>query len=125
MFPQAVARPPVGLTRSQSVSLHSHEISDCYGRALTEKGSEHLKGKLVVNFNIDETGKSKDYQVVPRETTLNNQKLNNCLFAKMDNWSFPVHPDRVAVNVTYPFVFRANPPANMQKKMDQFEKLRE
>lgn len=108
----------------KTISSHRHYLSQCYGKALTEKGSENLNGTLFVEFKIGPDGRASEPQVIQEKTDLTSPTLIQCLFAGIQSWDFPAHPDGEEIAVRYPFGFRANPPKQMQQKMDAFEKLR-
>lgn len=108
----------------KTILSHRKYIGNCYGKTLTQKGSEHLKGAVMVNFVIGPDGKAHSARIIEEQSTIKSKALNDCLLAGLTSWDFPVHPDGKDVTINYPFVFRANPPANMQQKLDQFQKLR-
>lgn len=129
--PQSAKEAPAALVSKvdrkaiiQTIAGHKKYLSHCYGQTLTKKGNARLKGVVMVSFEIGPDGKARQPQVVPEKTSLINPSLNECLFAGLTSWDFPVHPKGEPVVVRYPFRFRDNPPGNMQNKLDQFEKLR-
>jgi len=107
-------------------TIHSHRkyLSHCYGKILTRKGKEKLKGRVFVNFKIGPDGKAFEPKMVKERSTIQDPQLNKCLFAGLTSWDFPVHAEGEIIEVKYPFRFHGGPPADMQKKMDKFEKLR-
>ena len=108
----------------QTIQSHKRYISHCYGQVLTEKGQEHIKGTLMVGFNIGQDGKAQSTQIRRERSTIKSPKLEKCIISGLTTWDFPVHPKGTDVSVNYPFVFRAQTPPNMQKKLDQFQKLK-
>ena len=109
----------------ESIYSHRKEIRECYGSALAKKGNENLFGKVFVNFDINSEGKAQNAFVMKDKSTLNNPDLNKCLIANFENWSYPIPTDGQIVNVQYPLAFKDTPAKNMQKKMDQFKKIKE
>ncbi len=108
----------------KTIQSHRRYLSNCYGQALMGQGSAKLKGTVMVEFSIGPDGKAFSPKVVEEKSTLQNSTLNQCLFAGITSWDFPVHPKGMDLAIRYPFKFRDKPPAGMQKKMDQFEKMR-
>lgn len=78
----------------------------------------------MVQFQVGPDGRAVQPQVIEEKTTLHNENLNQCLFAGITSWDFPVSPDGGKMDIRFPFVFSDAPPAGMQNKMDKFEKLR-
>ena len=109
---------------SQTIRSHHKYIRQCYGQILTKKGNEKSKGQVMLHFKIGPDGKAFETNTIPEKSSLKNDSLNQCLFAGLQSWDFPVHPDGEEVEVKYPLRFDDRPPADMQKKLNQFEKLR-
>ncbi len=121
----AVEKPSVDRNKIKAaIGSHVKYLSYCYRKALTSEGGAQLKGKVVVNFVVGPDGKATQPKVLEDQSTLKNETLNQCLFAGLTSWDFPVHPEGEKLDILYPFVFSDKPPAGMQKKMDQFENLR-
>lgn len=109
----------------KTMFTHRRYIQNCYGKALVKKGSEHLKGILVIGFKIGPDGKAHSTKVLDQRSNLKNEQLSHCIIAGLKTWDFPVHPEGIEVSVNYPFVFRDSPPKNMQQKLDQFQKIKQ
>lgn len=109
---------------SQTIQKHRKYMSHCYGKTMTKKGYARIKGLTYVEFSIGPDGRAKNPKMVPEKSTLKNPALNECLFEGITSWDFPVDPSGQEITVIYPFRFNAQPPRNMQKKLDMFENLR-
>lgn len=108
----------------QAVASHKKYLSNCYGQALMEKKSAKLAGAVLIRFTIGPDGRATSPAVVPEKSSIDNKTLNQCLFAGITSWDFPVHPDGLDLDTQYLFQFSDKPPARMQKTLDKFEKFR-
>lgn len=115
----------------QTFSKHENYIRSCYKKTLSEKPQEKLSGIVVLQFDIDPSGQAKTAKILDKKiptsrnrTTLHDPKLHSCLLAGVHSWDWPVDPEGRTINVIYPLKFSDKPPANMQKKLDQFQKIR-
>jgi hypothetical protein len=109
---------------NKTMYRHRKHVSNCYGQALLEKGQENLKGKIMMQFRIGLDGKAKDIEALKEESTIDNNSLNDCIISGLKSWDFPVHPQGKVITIKYPLVFSDAPPASMQQKLDQFEKVK-
>jgi len=109
---------------SQTMFRHRKHMSHCYGEALTKKGQEKLKGKIMVQFNIGQDGRAREIQALNKESTIQDKDLNNCIVKGLESWEFPVHPKGEVITVKYPIVFSDAPPSSLQNTLDKFEKLK-
>jgi hypothetical protein len=87
-----------------SILQHKLEIMKCHQKNLPDN-PEDVNGKLVLIFEVDETGTVKNTTVDASNTTLKNPKLQKCLIQKSRGWAFPPAPAGQTVMVSYPFVF--------------------
>ena len=108
----------------KTITSHKKYMSHCYGQTLTKKGNATLKGVVYISFEVGPDGAAKNPKMIEEKSTLKSEELNNCLFAGITSWDFPVHSEGEPLEIQYPFRFKDTPPANMQKKLNQFEKLR-
>lgn len=108
----------------KTIASHKKYMSHCYGKALVSKNGAKLAGTVFVHFKIGPDGKALNPKMIPEKSTLQNESLNQCLFAGITSWDFPVHPDGLDLDIRYPFQFSELPPTGMQKTMDNFENLR-
>lgn len=109
---------------SQTMFRHRKHVSNCYGQALTKKGQEKLKGKIMMQFNIGQDGRARAVQALDKESTIQNSDLKDCIVKGLESWEFPIHPRGEVITVKYPLVFSDAPPSSMQNTLDRFEKLK-
>lgn len=74
-------------------------LRDCYERAL--KRDRSLKGKIVIRFEILETGRTSDVDI---EDSMGSSDVVKCIKGRAKYWRFP-KPDGGSVFVAYPVVF--------------------
>ncbi|MDZ7331867.1 MAG: AgmX/PglI C-terminal domain-containing protein [candidate division KSB1 bacterium] len=67
---------------SEVVNRHNASIQYCYQREL--KVNPDLKGKLVVRFTIDPSGRVKDVNVL--SSTLNSPSIERCVISRIKRW---------------------------------------
>lgn len=78
-------------------------LQSCYESALsTDRG---LSGKVVLDFDIGEQGRVLRASVSGDKSTLNNDRLSNCIVNRMKTWRFPEPPQNQTVQVYYPLAF--------------------
>jgi TonB family protein len=77
----------------------------CYEREL--QSNPNLAGKVVVKFIIDGSGKVTNAAIA--ESTLNNEKVEQCLLKAIRRLTFPQPPGGEVIVVTYPFTFKTSP----------------
>jgi hypothetical protein len=82
------------------VKARIKSIQSCYEKEL--KRNPHLKGKVMVRFNILPSGRAGELDI--EENTLGNDAVASCIRTVIRNWVFPFKPDG-EVPVAYPFVF--------------------
>lgn len=87
----------------KTVGENSTGIKYCYDREL--KSDASLRGKVVVEFTINTSGKVTKFKLIEEETTLNNDTISSCILRKVKTWSFPSLDKEVTVR--FPFVFSA------------------
>ncbi|MGB9599543.1 MAG: AgmX/PglI C-terminal domain-containing protein, partial [Myxococcota bacterium] len=84
------------------IRAHANEIRYCYELELAKNPG--LWGKVSVNFVISPTGSVQSAKV--KETTINNQNVENCIVSKIKGWKFPEPKGGGIVIVTYPFILK-------------------
>lgn len=99
-------------------------IRECYGKTLAKPGNELLRGRVVLSFVIKPNGQTDQIKAVSKPDHLNNKHLTECLIVGLKTWTFPTHPLGKDVSVNFPFVFKGDPPSNMQEKLNRFESLK-
>jgi TonB family protein len=87
------------------VKEHSEVVRACYTEALKKDVS--LKGKLVVDWDVNDAGDVSRAEVNTAKSTLKSEAINNCLVEKLKSWKFAPAPapKGEVVSVSYPFSF--------------------
>jgi outer membrane biosynthesis protein TonB len=80
------------------------QIRYCYERQLSS--NPELYGKILVKWTIGSAGEVGGLKV--DTTTLKSAMVEGCIMRRMASWQFPVPKGGTQVNVTYPFLFKAN-----------------
>ena len=93
--------PPAKRGIRKVISSHMSEIVSCYEDALDS--NPDLFGKVVISFDLGETGKVTDSSIVSSE--IPNAKFNNCLTSRIKSWVFPPQAKNKVTTVRYPFFF--------------------
>lgn len=75
-------------------------LRDCYEGAL--KRNHSLAGKLVIKFEIEESGRTQNIEF--EEDSLGSAEVKECIARRAKFWRFP-KPDGGSVFVSYPIVF--------------------
>ncbi len=97
----------IGIDREairDAVWLESDEVQACYNKSL--KDVPGLKGKLVVAFDVDETGKAKNFKRA--SGTILNQEIYGCVAKALEAAEFPPAAVGTVTTVHYPFQFSEN-----------------
>lgn len=81
------------------VKARMKSIQNCYERQL--KRNPSLKGKIVVRFTINESGKPIDVEI--EEDTMANNSVTSCIRSTIRMWTFPIKDNECPV--AYPFIF--------------------
>ena len=82
------------------VARHRSEIRSCYESALQRNPG--LRGKVVMAFNIQPNGVVS--YAAPKESTIGDASLENCIASKIKTWIFPKPEAPVVTEVSaYPF----------------------
>lgn len=89
----------------REVKTHLAEVKTCYDDAI-KKDSKLGEGKIVIQFEVDETGKITSAKANEQKSTLKNSDVEQCLVKKFKSWTFPASPKGTIVAVSYPFVFK-------------------
>lgn len=87
----------------QKIKEHIPEIRECYEKELRQK--PELKGKIVVDFEVDSSGSAQKVSINEKKTQLKDPGVQACLIAHMKAWKFPPAPEGSVTVITYPFVF--------------------
>ncbi len=81
------------------VKARMKSIQNCYERQL--KRNPSLKGKIVVRFTINESGKPIELEI--EEDTMGNNSVTTCIRSTIRMWTFPIKDNECPV--AYPFIF--------------------
>lgn len=84
------------------VRMHWYQIRYCYESEL--RANPKLAGKIVVRWVIEGTGYVQTASVA--ETTMNNERVENCIARRVRRWKFPQPKGGGIVVVNYPFLFQ-------------------
>lgn len=85
---------------AQEMRRHMRAVKDCYERQL--KRFPELTGKLVISFEILESGKLAEINI--EEDSLKNGEVRSCIVSRAKSWRFP-RPSGGSVFVSFPLVF--------------------
>ena len=77
---------------SEVINSHNSSIQYCYQREL--KQNPDMKGKLVIRFTVTPDGKVKDVKML--SSTLNNPRIEQCVFSRISRWDDfgPIDPSK-------------------------------
>ena len=84
------------------------DIRGCYEKGLKE--DKELKGIINLAFDINPSGRAIDVSYLKERSTLDNEKVRQCIFKIVAESYFPKPPTSQYVNVIYPLSF--NPKAS-------------
>lgn len=84
------------------VRMHWYQIRYCYESQL--RRNPNLSGKIVIKWVIAGTGYVQTAAVA--QTTMNNERVENCIARRVRRWKFPQPKGGGIVVVNYPFLFR-------------------
>jgi|GEM_PF-3755488 hypothetical protein len=86
----------------KTVKLRARGIRRCYERRLKQEPT--LSGSFDLHFAIDESGKVQSVRVT--KDRLRDEAVTKCARRAVSRWKFPAGGE--ALEIVYPFVFRAN-----------------
>jgi len=95
---EGLSRDEVGKVIHAKIS----EIRYCYESSMLRK--PELEGKLVIDFVISNAGRVRTANV--KETSVQDERLNECILKRLARWEFPKPKSGVEVAVSYPFIFK-------------------
>jgi TonB family protein len=98
MVDEGLSRDEVGKVIHAKIS----EIRYCYESSMLRK--PELEGKLVIDFVIGNGGRVRTANV--KETSVEDERLNECILKRLARWEFPKPKSGVEVAVSYPFIFK-------------------
>jgi TonB family protein len=85
----------------QVVRHHMPEVQRCYERVLADTGQK-LEGRVMIRFVIDPNGNVSEAKLVPKKSTLKDERVVDCVLA-MRRWPFPRPGDDRDHPIEYPF----------------------
>ncbi len=80
------------------------EAKQCYD-AQKKLDPKLAPGQITVKFTIDETGKVTEAAVVPGETDIHVETVQNCVVQFIRSFQYPASPKGLESRVRYPFMF--------------------
>jgi outer membrane biosynthesis protein TonB len=83
------------------VKFHMPDIQACYEKSVSETG-KNVEGRVVVGFIIDTNGNVSDARVLPKKSTLKDDRILDCVL-QMRSWYFPKPTDNRDHPIEYPF----------------------
>ena len=86
------------------IDRNKNQIRYCY--ELDLQRNQDLAGRIAFQWTIEATGRVGE--VVIKESTLGNQRVEQCMVHRIRTWRFPAPAGGGVVEVHYPFVFKAN-----------------
>ncbi len=89
-----------------AISAHSDQIRMCYRD--NEKKLKGVKGKMVIDFEINDQGALTKSGINEKKSILKNEILMDCISEKAKAWVFPAAPKGQVLSISYPFVFKKN-----------------
>src|SRR4051812_34651682 len=90
---------PTKVAVRSKIREHLKEIRACYMDQVAK--TPDLKGKIVINWSIDETGKVTQIAVDDAKTDLKDPAVQSCLTDKIKSWTFQPAAKGKVEAVTY------------------------
>lgn len=85
----------------QVVRHHMPEIQECYEKVLADTGKK-IEGRVVVGLIIDTNGIVSEARVLPKKSSLKDDRVHDCVLA-IRRWFFPKPGDNRDHPIEYPF----------------------
>ncbi|MCM2334922.1 MAG: AgmX/PglI C-terminal domain-containing protein [Anaeromyxobacteraceae bacterium] len=87
------------------IKEHAQQIRFCYEEQLAV--NPKLAGKVIVRWTIDADGNASNASVDGAGTSLNDDKVHQCMMARIVSWQFPKPKGGGIAVITYPWILRA------------------
>lgn len=87
------------------IKEHAQQIRFCYEEQLAV--NPKLAGKVVIKWTIDADGNASNATVVADGTSLADDKVHQCMMARIVSWQFPKPKGGGIAVITYPWILRA------------------
>ena len=88
------------------IQEHAAQIRFCYEEQLAV--NPKLAGKVAIKWVIDADGNASNATVDSGSTTLLNDKVHQCMMARIVSWQFPKPKGGGIAVITYPWILRAS-----------------
>jgi hypothetical protein len=92
----------------QVIKFHSPEIQTCYESVIAEMGKTPPEGKVYVSFSVLPTGLTSSVKVDKKQTTIKNDKVQECVTAAISAWEFPKPTDGREHPLAMPFSLKVS-----------------
>lgn len=87
------------------IKEHAQQIRFCYEEQLAV--NPKLAGKVIIRWTIDADGNASNASVDTGGTSLNDDKVHQCMMARIVSWQFPKPKGGGIAVITYPWILRA------------------
>jgi hypothetical protein len=88
------------------IKEHAQQIRFCYEEQLAV--NPKLAGKVVIRWTIDADGNASNASVDGGGTSLADDKVHQCMMARIVSWQFPKPKGGGIAVITYPWILRAS-----------------
>ena len=88
------------------IQEHASQIRYCYEQELGL--NQRLQGKVSIKWVIQAEGNATDAVVEPSATTLENDRVHQCMMSRIQSWQFPKPKGGGVAVITYPWIFRSS-----------------
>jgi hypothetical protein len=86
------------------IQEHAAQIRFCYEEQLAV--NPKLAGKVAIKWVIDADGNASNASVDAAATTLKDDKVHQCMMARIVSWQFPKPKGGGIAVITYPWILR-------------------
>ncbi|MDR0965114.1 MAG: AgmX/PglI C-terminal domain-containing protein [Myxococcales bacterium] len=86
----------------QVVQHHMPQIQACYEKVLSTSG-QRIEGRVVVGFIIDVTGTVVEARLLPKKSSLSDERVIDCVLLRVRRLVFPKPPDNRRYPIEFPF----------------------
>lgn len=86
----------------QVVEHHMPQIQGCYEKVLSTSG-QRIEGRVAVGFIIDVTGSVLEARLLPKKSTVTDERVIDCVLLRVRRLLFPKPPDNRRYPIEFPF----------------------
>lgn len=86
----------------QVVQHHMPQIQSCYEKVLSTSG-QRIEGRVAVGFIIDITGSVLEARLLPKKSTVTDERVIDCVLLRVRRLIFPKPPDNRRYPIEFPF----------------------